>query len=66
MKRVIVGGVTGVLTYIITEIIFRYFNFSYNIFSDDFDLLSVVIDFGSYILIFLLIFYLLHRIFVRD
>ncbi|SDJ14840.1 hypothetical protein SAMN04490247_0960 [Salimicrobium halophilum] len=66
MRLVIVGGVTGVLTYIITEIIFHFFDFTYNVFMNDFNLLSVVIDFGSYIGIFLLIFYTLKKVFIKE
>ncbi|WP_462409890.1 hypothetical protein [Neobacillus sp. Marseille-QA0830] len=66
MKEAIIAGVTGVLTYYITSLLFKLFDFHYSVLDDKFDLLLFLIDFGSFIIIFQLIFKVLTRLFAKG
>lgn len=66
MRELIVNVVTTLLTCIITNSVFDVFDFHYSVFENGFNLLLFSIDYGTYIVIFLLIFIVLTKLFVKE
>lgn len=66
MKEAIIAGITAGLTAFLKDMIFGWFNFDYSIYRDGFDLLLILIEFGSFMIIFLLIFKVLTKLFVKE
>lgn len=56
-----IGIITFVVSYILVHIIFKLFNFTYNMFSEPFNILKFIIDFGSWMIIWLLVYYILQK-----
>lgn len=55
------GFITFVVSYILVHIIFKLFDFKYNIFSDPFNILKFIIDFGSWMIIWMLVYSILGK-----
>jgi hypothetical protein len=66
LKEATVAGVTALLTYFISNLVYEVFDFHYSVFENRFDLLLFLIDIGTYIVIFLLIFKMLTKIVVKG
>lgn len=66
LKEAIIAGITAALTAFLQNIILGWFNFDYSIYKDGFDLSLILIEFGSFMIMFLLIFKVLTKIFVKG
>lgn len=66
LKEAIIAGITAALTAFLQNIILGWFNFDYSIYRDGFDMFLILIDFGSFMIMFLLIFKVLTKIFVKG
>lgn len=54
------------LTNITNKWITAKLGFDYNIYQDGFNLLSVIVDFASFMLIYLIYYFIMKKLFVRD
>lgn len=66
LKEAIIAGITAALTAFLQNIILGWFNFDYSIYKDGFDLSLILIEFGSFMIMFLLIFKVLKKLFIKD
>jgi hypothetical protein len=66
LKEAIIAGITAALTAFLQNIILGWFNFDYSIYRDGFDMFLILIDFGSFMIMFLLIFKVLKKLFIKD
>ncbi|WP_409300794.1 hypothetical protein [Peribacillus sp. SCS-155] len=60
MREQKVAGVVAVLTLIISILVHRLLNFEYSLFEDEVDLALLVVDIGSFLVIFLCTFTILN------
>lgn len=56
-----IGIITFVVSYILVHGIFKLFNFKYDIFSEPFNILKFIIDFGSWMIIWVLVYSILEK-----
>ncbi|WP_207653587.1 hypothetical protein [Clostridium peptidivorans] len=56
-----IGIITFVVSYVLVHSIFKLFNFKYDIFSEPFNILKFIIDFGSWMIIWVLVYSILEK-----
>ena len=66
MKVAIIVAITAGIANSITTFLFALFNFHYSISEDGFDLFLFLIDTGIYVVIFLLIFTVMKKLFLKG